>query len=285
MKKYFVVSDIHGFYDEMKEALDNAGFDISNPDHYLVCLGDLLDKGNQAREVVDYFYTFPQNKLILIRGNHEDLFDNLLSQFKEKRNGTLVITLDKIKGLKAHINNGTLDTLYQLLGFPIEQPINIEINSENKEYIDKFNSLKDRMINYYETKRFVLTHGWIPTYEYKVEDEYQIETVNDITDNIKTKTYTKYAYNKDWKNATPKEWERARWLNGMELANMGIRVKNKRVVCGHWNVGWGWYNIKHKGFGEYTLFDIYKNTGIVAIDACTAYSHKINCFVIEEEDE
>ena len=49
MKKYFVVSDVHGFYDEMKKALDNAGFDIANPDHIFVSCGDLLDRGRQPR--------------------------------------------------------------------------------------------------------------------------------------------------------------------------------------------------------------------------------------------
>ena len=30
MNKYFVVSDIHGFYDELIEALNTAGYDKNN---------------------------------------------------------------------------------------------------------------------------------------------------------------------------------------------------------------------------------------------------------------
>ena len=36
MPKLFVVSDIHGFYDEMMNALDEAGFDPSNEEHWLI---------------------------------------------------------------------------------------------------------------------------------------------------------------------------------------------------------------------------------------------------------
>ena len=42
MKKYFVTSDIHGFYDEFMASLDRAGFDIINPDHILVICGDIF---------------------------------------------------------------------------------------------------------------------------------------------------------------------------------------------------------------------------------------------------
>ena len=44
-KKFFVVADVHSFYDEMKQELDTAGFDINNPDHILVSCGDVLDRG------------------------------------------------------------------------------------------------------------------------------------------------------------------------------------------------------------------------------------------------
>lgn len=41
-KKLFISSDIHGFFDEWSVALKEAGFDIDNPDHIIVVLGDLL---------------------------------------------------------------------------------------------------------------------------------------------------------------------------------------------------------------------------------------------------
>ena len=45
MPKFFVVSDVHGFYDELLNALDDAGFDSENTDHYLISCGDNFDRG------------------------------------------------------------------------------------------------------------------------------------------------------------------------------------------------------------------------------------------------
>ena len=43
MKTYFIVADVHSFYDEMIKALNGAGFDVNNSMHIFVSLGDLLD--------------------------------------------------------------------------------------------------------------------------------------------------------------------------------------------------------------------------------------------------
>ena len=36
MPKFFVFSDVHGFYDEFVKALDEAGYDKNNPEHWLI---------------------------------------------------------------------------------------------------------------------------------------------------------------------------------------------------------------------------------------------------------
>jgi len=46
-KKMFVVSDIHGHYTLLREALDRAGFDKDNEDHLLICCGDYFDRGTK----------------------------------------------------------------------------------------------------------------------------------------------------------------------------------------------------------------------------------------------
>ena len=43
--KYFVISDIHSYYDEMIDSLKNYSFDVSNKEHHLLVLGDLFDRG------------------------------------------------------------------------------------------------------------------------------------------------------------------------------------------------------------------------------------------------
>lgn len=41
--KYFIVSDVHGFYNELQSALKIVGFDSNNKDHIFIFTGDLVD--------------------------------------------------------------------------------------------------------------------------------------------------------------------------------------------------------------------------------------------------
>ena len=54
-KKLFVVSDIHGHYSLLKNALDRAGFDRNDPSHLLVCCGDYFDRRTQNLQVLRFF--------------------------------------------------------------------------------------------------------------------------------------------------------------------------------------------------------------------------------------
>ena len=60
--------------------------------------------------------------------------------------------------------------------------------------------------------------------------------------------------------------------------------ENKTIVCGHWHTSYGHSKYEHKGteFGEDADFSPYYGPGIIAIDACTAFSGKVNCLVIED---
>ena len=44
---YFAFGDVHGEFDMMMDALENAGFDILNDDHHIISLGDSFDRGRQ----------------------------------------------------------------------------------------------------------------------------------------------------------------------------------------------------------------------------------------------
>ena len=71
MPKLFCISDVHGYYDEMIEALNKAGFDRNNSEHWLISCGDHTDRGRQPQKVMDYLMSLP--RCILIKGNHESL--------------------------------------------------------------------------------------------------------------------------------------------------------------------------------------------------------------------
>lgn len=91
--KYFVTSDIHSFFDEFKSAIDVAGFKPRNKDHTLIVCGDIFDRGQKTVEVFNYLKKIPRKRRILVRGNHEDLFEELLEKsFPDKHdfsNGTV----------------------------------------------------------------------------------------------------------------------------------------------------------------------------------------------------
>ena len=76
MMEYFVVSDIHGYYDELIAALSEKGFDKNNPNHSLIVCGDCFDRGPKPIEVMDYLKSLPRRHLIW--GNHEELMTDLL---------------------------------------------------------------------------------------------------------------------------------------------------------------------------------------------------------------
>ncbi len=110
--KYYVVADIHGFYDLTVMALTERGFFTDTESHKLIICGDLFDRGKQSKQLCSFVLgLLEKNEVILIRGNHEDLlvdFINNLSMYAES-------------GLQYnhHYSNGTVQTVRDLTGSTI----------------------------------------------------------------------------------------------------------------------------------------------------------------------
>ncbi len=145
-KKLFVVSDVHGHYTLLKEALDKAGFDKDNENHLLICCGDYFDRGNENVEVLKFFERL-QHK-ILLRGNHEDLLLKLLQTGKV---------------LPHHYINGTMRTLENFFGKYAIDPMDDTIDFSGKTgTVDRICEFIENTVNYYETENYVFVHGWLP---------------------------------------------------------------------------------------------------------------------------
>ena len=86
--RYFIVSDIHSFYDELIAALKEKGF--NKEEDTLVVAGDIFDRGSKPRQVYNFLKKL-KNK-ILIKGNHEELYLDLLKrgypEWHDYHNGT-----------------------------------------------------------------------------------------------------------------------------------------------------------------------------------------------------
>ncbi len=66
MGRTFVVGDLHGCYDELLALLGRVGF---GADDRLVCVGDLVTKGEKSREVLELFMS--DARLTSVLGNHD----------------------------------------------------------------------------------------------------------------------------------------------------------------------------------------------------------------------
>ena len=115
LRKLFVVSDIHGHFTLLKEALDRAGFDKDNEKHLLICCGDYFDRGEENLEVLKFLERL-KNK-VLIRGNHEDL---------------LVKLLDTGQVLERNYINGSLPTIESFFGKYSINPVDDTIDFSGK---------------------------------------------------------------------------------------------------------------------------------------------------------
>ena len=192
------------------------------------------------------------NQLIYIRGNHEDLLKQCVEEIYSYR----------MPG-RHHFSNGTVKTICQFCGeneWIIYDPSWREKIYEIMQPILDF--IDENCVDYAEIGDYIFVHGWIPS----------------------------FSHLDDFRDADASDWEEARWLNGMEMwRNPKNRVDGKTIVCGHWHCSYGWSHIRqerkefppknHKNWEK--SFEPFINDGIIAIDACTAYSGIVNCIVLE----
>ncbi len=263
--KYYVISDIHGYYEATLKALQDAGFFTDNTEKKVILCGDLLDRGNDAVSLVEFLLDLKaNNQLIYIKGNHEEL---LLRALYEIENGN---AFEIASGRSHHYFNGTWDTLLQLSNMNDQDAVDHPLTLIQRVKASRFyQELFPFAIDYYETKHYIFCHGWIPT------------IIKGFQPNAE------YQFDPDWRKAPPSMWEKARWLNGMALScKYHINEPQKTIICGHWHASYGHALFENKGFefGEYADFSPFYADGIIAIDACTVKSGMVNCIVLTEDE-
>ena len=255
--KYFVTSDVHGYFNELMTALDKSGFDKSNPKHILCICGDLFDRGPDPIKLLEFVKELnTQKRLIYIRGNHEDLLKQCVEE----------IYTGKYIGLH-HFSNGTVETICRFC----KENEWIVHDPSKRDFI--YNTMKpvldfmdEHCVDYREIGDYILVHGWVP--------------LNTTAE--------------DFRAASEEDWKSARWINGMAAwRTPEYRVKDKTVICGHWHCSWGWSFIRQER-KEYPQknrkdweksFEPFIDEGIMAIDACCHYSGRLNIIELEVEDE
>ncbi len=255
--KYYVMSDTHGFYSETVKALKENGFFNDSEPHKLILCGDMMDRGQEAVELQNFMSELlSKRELIFVRGNHEDLMVNMINKID-------LYMWDIALGMSNHNSNGTWDTALQLAGIKESFALR-DIHKFADKVADSvfYKELIPASVDYYETEHHVFVHGWIPV-----------------------RGNANFSYDPKWRNANRQKWNGARWLNGMDMSEKYKVVEpGKTIVCGHWHCSYGHceYNRVGSEFGPTANFEPYYGNGVIAIDACTALSGKVNCIVIED---
>lgn len=250
--KYYVVSDVHGYYSELVLALTEKGYFSDTEPHKLVICGDLFDRGQEALKMQSFILELLANDaVILIKGNHEEMTLKLLNDWHKQSYEQ-----------HSHNANMTVDTVYQLTGTTPSElaayPDEVGKAFLHTPYIQK---IIPSAIDYLETPHYIFVHGWIPC-------------------NIDfSKPEFEYSYMDGWRNADEEHWHYARWVNGMKVAHFGVLEKGKTVVCGHYRCSFGHEKYEDGNENDNTP---YYSDGIIAIDASTARSGRINCIVIDD---
>ncbi len=256
--KFFVLADIHAFYKPMMRALKEKGFDRDDPRHKVILLGDMLDRGDAAKETFGFFAGLG-DRLTYVRGNHEDLFIRCLEQF-----------LLGQKPNMAHFLNGTVETMMQFLGEPSFEKFEWIFDAGDTRRILRFANnieyavssvvefIESKSVDYATLDDFVFVHGYIPCDHFKATD--------------------KYFPISDWKNG---DWYASRWAHGTKAWHDGVRLQDKTIVCGHWNAREA-NRLYHGSVGEDGNGDNmpFIDDGIIAMDADTFNSGICNCIVL-----
>jgi len=191
--KYFVSADIHSFYDEWIDALNEKQFNINDPEHMIIVCGDLFDRGTQSKELQSFIMQLlKKKKIILIRGNHEDLALELIDNY--------VNYMFDIKS-SHHWHNGTFQTLLELTDMNFNDAttclLEFKRRANETDYIKK---IIPKMKKFYETEHYVFVHAWIPLKANRYEFDY------------------------NWRNVSSKLWAKARWLNPVQMYKMRLHI-------------------------------------------------------------
>lgn len=181
----------------------------------------------------------------LIKGNHEEMLYEALKRGYINRVDAL---------------NGTDITICQLLGpYAINEKGYIN-KIDYKAKIYEIMSFIDYMRDYYEAGKYVFVHGWVPVI---FENEKPIA-------------------NEDYKSASSSEWSDTRWYEWQQFYQARATLNDKIIVCGHRNCSLGHMFDENR---NPTSSEPFYGEGMIAIDALTVRSGRVNVLVIEPFDE
>jgi len=262
--KFFVVSDVHGEYDAMIEALQQAGFDKSNPDHFFVSLGDSFDRGPKSREIYQFFVNLNKDRKKIVKGNHDVMFQEYLEKGME---GEFV--------LFNILHNGLGETIKSFSHLDTPDVTSYEILDEYSHYIrDEYYGIKEffeMMPLWFETDHTIMVHaGLNPRVpDWKLTDEHY--ALWDIADaHLGVPTTKKIIIFGHYHADQVAEQARREGIKVFDVKDCPVMGLSNQIYFA--------------SFGNVDEFGskIIPNANKVAIDGCTNLTHKVNVLVFED---
>jgi serine/threonine protein phosphatase len=156
MAKLFAISDIHGYLDEFRDALNKVN--LNDKDNRLFLLGDYLDNGLQSFQVISKIIELEEvypNQIITLLGNHEEWFYDWLILDKPTASAFP-------ETIKSFFSPEELNYIFKSNANNFETGVRNEIKNNIKfnPFIDWFKK-RYRDERYYETETQIFVHAGI----------------------------------------------------------------------------------------------------------------------------
>ena len=142
MKKIFVIGDIHGCLEKLRELMNKISID--NQNDTLVFIGDYIDRGEFGPEVVDYVIRLQNEykKVVCLMGNHEQMLLRYLEGVDEDM----------------YLENGGRMTLNSYGIF-----LSDDIEERKRKIPAKHRIFFESLLPYYETEDYIFVHAGLRT--------------------------------------------------------------------------------------------------------------------------
>ncbi|MFJ8531309.1 metallophosphoesterase family protein [Bacillus sp. NPDC094106] len=150
MKRILVISDIHGEIEKFEKLLVEAKYNAK--EDQLILLGDYVDRGPNAKAVIEKVKQLKKEGAFVLKGNHEDMMIKALTTNEEKswnhwvkRNG----------GDQTLYSYGFLESEIAVIEGAFEKPIlKSDILEEHLNFIQELD-------HFIETEEYIFVHAGV----------------------------------------------------------------------------------------------------------------------------
>lgn len=260
--RYVFVSDIHGTYDKLIQALNEVNF--NREVDTIVSLGDAFDRGPDSLKVLKFLMSCPNR--ILVWGNHDLRLYKIFGRFE----WNIYDFCNGVHNTLLSFNHKPTVESYQ--GMTIYQCADMVSNIKNdREVWDLLRAYFNECCWAVEFDTLIGTHAWLSSSNLPEDDE-------------------------TWRKADAKTWEAATWSD--PTFEMICNCPQKRLIVGHWHsfrfgikAGekriLGFSDIEDDDGDKLPIIDcgIFESKDVIAIDGCSNYEcgGKVNAYVYETD--